>query len=82
MEYLFKKDDLLNLITASADSNYIAVNINFLHGAAGGEFKAEIKATAVTINAGAQASSASAPAAVNGCPNPPGCPGESGNTNT
>lgn len=77
MEYLFKKDELLKLINASGSSNYIAVNLNFVHAAAKGEFRAEITARAITkdplTGVFSQAAGEDIGSTINGCPNPPGC---------
>ena len=77
MEYLFKKDELLKLINASGSSNYIAINLNFVHAAAKGEFRAEITARAITKDAAtgvfSEAPGDGGAYIVNGCPNPPGC---------
>ena len=71
MEYLFKKDDLQDLINKATNCNYIAIGINFLPGPTDAEFKAVIAASAVYIESGTRTEIAEPP--VNGCPNPPGC---------
>ena len=71
MEYLFKKDEMLKLISESSEeSNTIVISVNFKHGDAPGIFIGEIRARITKDPASA---SRDIDPEIPGCPNPPGC---------
>ena len=80
MEYLFNKEKLKTLIEKATDSNLVAISVDFTCDEQNIAYKANISAKAVFRDevTGIQTNSSLA-TAVDGCPNPPGCPGETHN---
>jgi len=74
MEYLFKKDEMLKLLSNSPENNTVVISINFKHGDAKGVFIGEILASTTFIDPanGTQVQNDD-PGSISGCPNPPGC---------
>lgn len=74
MEYLFKKDEMANLIKESSESsNTVVISVNFKHGGAPGEFIGEILARVAKDPASGSRDAGDDPGTITGCPNPPGC---------
>ncbi len=75
MEYLFNKEKLKKLIEDATDSNLVAISVEFICDQQNSAYKAQISAKAVFRDSvtGNQSNSSLA-VAVDGCPNPPGCP--------
>jgi len=74
MEYLFKKDEMLKLISESPEgSNTVVISVNFKHGDAKGVFIGEILAKVATDPASGSRDAGDDPGTITGCPNPPGC---------
>jgi len=75
MEYLFKKDEMLELITNGTDSNTVVISVNFKAGDQKGVFVGEILARLALRDpaTGTQVNSKNGPGTIIGCPNPPGC---------